>query len=51
MTGNEIGDAPVGIWKVSGFTGNVIGGNDYFATLVTVQDPAANRTVQVQPRH
>jgi nitrous oxidase accessory protein NosD len=51
VTGNEIGDAPVGILKISGFSGNLIGGNDYFATLVKVQDPAANRTVQVQPRH
>jgi nitrous oxidase accessory protein NosD len=47
---NEIVDAPVGIWKVTGSTGTVIADNRFFATFVEVQDPAANRTLHVQPR-
>jgi nitrous oxidase accessory protein NosD len=47
---NEIVDAPVGIWKVTGSTGTVLADNRFFATFVKVQDPAANRNVHVQPR-
>jgi hypothetical protein len=35
---------------VAGSSGTVISANRYFATLVEVQDPAANRNVHVQPR-
>jgi hypothetical protein len=50
-TNNEVMEAPVGIWKVTGSTGTVINTNRFFATPVEVLDPAANRSVQVQPRH
>ena len=49
-TDNEVMEAPIGIWKVTGSSGTVISANRYFATLVEVQDPAANRNVHVQPR-
>ncbi len=47
---NEVGDAPVGIWKVTGATGTMLAANRFFATPVEVQDPAANRGLRVQPR-
>jgi len=49
-TDNEVMEAPIGIWKVTGSSGTVISANRYFATLVEVQDPAANRNVHAQPR-
>jgi nitrous oxidase accessory protein NosD len=51
VIGNSITDAGVGILKVSGSTGNTIMGNRFFATLVTVQDPAAARPNTVKPMH
>jgi nitrous oxidase accessory protein NosD len=48
---NEIGDAPVGILKLAGFTGNTLLGNHIFATLVAVQDPVPAHSFAVQPRH
>jgi parallel beta-helix repeat protein len=48
---NEIGDAPIGILKVSGTTGNTIVGNHAFATFVPVKDPAPNKKLTVQPKH
>jgi Periplasmic copper-binding protein (NosD) len=37
---NHVDEAADGVLKVSGSTGNVIANNDYFNTVVTVQDPA-----------
>jgi len=40
VTENQINEAPVGVLKVSGSTGNTISRNHFFNTPVTVQDPA-----------
>jgi hypothetical protein len=40
VQGNELTEAPVGILKLSGTVGNTHSGNSFFATLITVQDPA-----------
>jgi hypothetical protein len=48
---NEIGDAPIGILKVSGTTGNTIIGNHVFSTFVILKDPAPNKKLAVQPKH
>jgi nitrous oxidase accessory protein NosD len=48
---NEIGDAPIGILKVSGTTGNTIIDNHVFSTFVILKDPAPNKKLAVQPKH
>jgi hypothetical protein len=48
-TGNDITDASIGVLKISGSTGNTIGNNTFFATLITVQDPAPTRPIGVSP--
>lgn len=51
VSSNKITDAQVGVYKVSGTTGNVLFGNQYFATLSKVQDPAALPKLGVVPSH
>jgi len=48
VTDNRITDAGIGILKVSGSAGNTITGNHFYATPITIQDPAA-RPNSVQP--
>jgi TusA-related sulfurtransferase len=48
-TDNQITDAGIGILKVSGSTGNTITGNRFYATQITIQDPAAAQHNSVQP--
>ena len=50
VLGNEFTDAPVGILISSGTVGNVHSGNSYFAVLVKVQDPLAQKMVRVGPK-
>jgi nitrous oxidase accessory protein NosD len=46
---NEFTGAAVGILKIAGSTGTVHSGNQYFATLVEVQDPAPSRNFTPVP--
>jgi nitrous oxidase accessory protein NosD len=46
---NTITEAPVGILKVSGSTGNAFSENLFFATPVPFQDPAPQKHTQVSP--
>jgi len=39
VTGNLINEAPIGVLKAAGSTGNIISGNRSFNTPVSVQDP------------
>jgi nitrous oxidase accessory protein NosD len=48
---NKITDAQVGIYKVTGQTGNSLSGNTFFATMATVQDPAKLPKLGVVPSH
>jgi hypothetical protein len=41
--------AAVGILKISGSTGTVLTGNEFFATLVTTVDPAPTRSFTPMP--
>lgn len=47
----RITDAGIGIFKVSGSTGTVLRANSFFATPITVQDPAPKAPFKVQPVH
>jgi nitrous oxidase accessory protein NosD len=47
---NEITDAGIGVLKISGSTGTVINGNLFFATPITVQDPAPTKQMGVSPK-
>jgi nitrous oxidase accessory protein NosD len=47
---NEITEAPIGILKVTGTSGNTHSGNSFFDTLILVQDPTLAHTVQVAPQ-
>jgi nitrous oxidase accessory protein NosD len=47
---NDITEAPVGILKLSGTTGNTHPGNTFFDTLIPVQDPVPAHTVRVAPQ-
>jgi nitrous oxidase accessory protein NosD len=49
VTGNDITDAAIGVLKISGSTGSTIHNNTFFATLITVQDPAPTRPIGVSP--
>jgi parallel beta-helix repeat protein len=49
ISGNEVTEAPVGIFKVSGFSGNTLSNNNIFATLVPVLDPAPTKTIHAAP--
>jgi nitrous oxidase accessory protein NosD len=49
ISGNEITEAAVGIFKASGFTGNALSNNSFFATLIPVVDPAPTRTINPVP--
>jgi nitrous oxidase accessory protein NosD len=49
VTGNDITDASIGVLKISGSTGSTISNNSFFATLITVQDPAPTRPLGVSP--
>jgi len=40
VRGNQINEAAFGVLKQTGSTGNVVANNDYFNSIVTVQDPA-----------
>ena len=51
VSNNEIIGAAVGILKISGSTGTVETGNQFFATLVTVVDPAPTRNFTPSPSH
>ena len=51
VSGNDITDAAIGVLKISGSTGSTIHNNSFFATLVTVQDPAPTRPIGVSPVH
>ena len=46
---NVITDAGIGVLKISGFSGNVISGNQFFACLIGVQDPPAKHSLGVSP--
>jgi nitrous oxidase accessory protein NosD len=46
---NIITEAPVGILKVAGSTGDIITANQFFNVAVKVQDPAVNRLSHTQP--
>lgn len=48
---NRITDAQVGVYEVTGTTGNTLFGNRYFATLATVQDPARLPKLGIVPSH
>jgi nitrous oxidase accessory protein NosD len=48
---NKITDAQVGVYEVTGTTGNTLFGNRYFATLATVQDPARLPKLGIVPSH
>jgi nitrous oxidase accessory protein NosD len=48
---NKITDAQVGIYKVTGQTGNSLTGNTFFSTLTTIQDPAPLPKIGVSPSH
>jgi len=47
---NDITEAPVGILKLSGTTGNTHPGNTFFDTLIPVEDPVPAHTVRVVPQ-
>jgi nitrous oxidase accessory protein NosD len=47
---NDITEAPIGILKPSGTTGNSQSGNSFFDTLTPVQDPAPAHVVHVAPQ-
>jgi nitrous oxidase accessory protein NosD len=49
VSNNEITGAAVGILKISGSTGTVETGNEFFATLVTVVDPVPTRNLTPMP--
>jgi parallel beta-helix repeat protein len=49
ISGNDVTDATVGIFKVSGFTGNTLSNNNIFATLIPILDPAPTKTIQPAP--
>jgi len=49
IVGNEITDTVVGIFKVSGSTGNTLANNLIHATLIPVIDPAPIRTINLAP--
>jgi hypothetical protein len=49
VTGNGITDAAIGVLKISGSTGSTIHNNTFFATLITVQDPAPTHLLGVSP--
>jgi parallel beta-helix repeat protein len=51
ISANRITDAQVGVYEVTGTTGNTLFGNRYFATLATVQDPARLPKLGVVPSH
>jgi nitrous oxidase accessory protein NosD len=50
VQGNDITEAPIGILKLSGTTGNSQSGNSFFDTLTPVQDPAPAHVVHVAPQ-
>jgi hypothetical protein len=47
---NDITEAPIGIWKVSGTVGNTHSGNSFFDTLIPEQDPVFAHIGQVVPQ-
>jgi parallel beta-helix repeat protein len=49
ISGNEVTEALVGIFKVSGFTGNTLSHNNIFATLIPILDPAPTKTIRPVP--
>jgi nitrous oxidase accessory protein NosD len=51
IVASRITDAGIGIFKVSGSTGTVLRANSFFATPITVQDPAPKAPIKVQPVH
>jgi nitrous oxidase accessory protein NosD len=50
VQGNDITEAPIGVLKLSGTTGNSQSGNLFFDTLIPVQDPAPAHVVHVVPQ-
>ncbi len=48
---NEFTGAAFGIFKISGSTGTNHYGNQYFATVVRVQDPAPTKSLTPSPAH
>ena len=48
---NKVTDAQVGVYEVTGTTGNSVFGNRYYATQATVQDPARLPKLGVVPSH
>ena len=48
---NKITDAQVGVYEVTGTTGNSVFGNRYYSTQATVQDPARLPKLGVVPSH
>ena len=48
---NKITDAQVGVYEVTGTTGNTLFGNRYYATQATVQDPTRLPKLGVVPSH
>jgi len=48
---NKITDAQVGVYEVTGTTGNTLFGNRYYSTQATVQDPARLPKLGVVPSH
>jgi parallel beta-helix repeat protein len=51
ISNNEFTGAAFGIFKISGSTGTNHYGNQYFATVVRVQDPAPTRSLTPSPLH
>lgn len=47
--GNRINEAPIGIWKFAGSSGNVLGGNHFSNTPIPVRDPADPTAAAASP--
>jgi len=46
---NQITDADVGILKITGSSGTTLAANRFFATLLSVEDPAPGKPIAVKP--